>query len=893
MMRRTTYTSKRIIKMLFGILTILLMSTQEIWGKTYSIDLYAQNYAGGSGTKNDPYLISNDKELAKLARDVNNGNTSQAFLGKYFKLTADIDLSGGIWMPIGKYYNYGNGNGNNRLFFGKFDGNGHVIKNMHIQWEGTDAWSAWGLFSTLQGSSSTNLTTVTNLIIENAVVEKKPGFSPYGPGYNVGVVAGEIYGNTELSNIIIRGSEIKDNDETYEINRETKIGGIAGNVQTDSKNETFRIFNIAADTQINMLKKTSVYNNKFCIAQGFGRFSYNMNGGGNIIEPTNIYLFGNGLNVESSNSETNKNINKGGITANCQNESNAKKYASTWYYTQDVTGGKNLGTKVDSATFANDFVDKANTLITTKSLEEDKNQWTFSNGALNMYSKIDVLLVENTYNRNDPQVSYTLTSNQFKDEYTFSWTVEGEAITPNEGSNGKTITLPLSNKKRTGVVIITNGNTGSVILKKHFEINPKYYSIDLFADSYSGGTGTKEDPIIISSDLELAKLARDVENWQMQDSKYFKLANDISLDKGLWMPIGNTKYSWAFFKGKFDGDGHTIDNMHICWKDNSGSWSAWGLFSVLNGQASNEARVCRVTNLIIDNAVVEKEEGYMPVGNGLNIGILAGELVGGNSEISNIIIRDSKITDNKETYTTPEIAVGGIVGKAQDGQIYRIFNLSSEADINMFDHASLKSGNTCLAEGIGYYGRVNNSNSFVILPTNIYVHGKVSTANNRCKVGEVISNRNVDNGTGETATWYYANKTNSSSSNIATNGTQKSEVEFATTFASQNNLYISANNFQDKLNWSYTPGTGFNFGSTKLTVKRGYNTTITAETIERRNISGIHLQTRRIGRYRTRTTHITVSASCSKTMTNMYMHYWKMVARNREWQRLMQEKWMQ
>lgn len=828
MMRRTTYTSKRIIKMLFGILTILLMSTQEIWGQTYSIDLYAQNYAGGSGTKNDPYLISNDKELAKLARDVNNGNTSQAFLGKYFKLTADIDLSGGIWMPIGKYYNYGNGNGNNRLFFGKFDGNGHVIKNMHIQWEGTEAWSAWGLFSTLQGASSTNLTTVTNLIIENAVVEKKPGFKPYGPGYNVGVVAGEIYGNTELSNIIIRGSEIKDNDETYEINRETKIGGIAGNVQTDSKNETFRIFNIAADTKINMLKNTSVYNNKFYIAQGFGRFSYNMKGGDNIIEPTNIYLFGNGLNIEN----TSTNINKGGITANCQNENNAKKYASTWYYTQDVTGGKNLGIKVNAATFANDFVDKANTLITTKSLEEDKNPWTFTNGALNMYSKIDVSLVENTYNRNDPQVSYTLTSNQFKDEYTFSWTVEGKAITPNKGSNGKTITLPLSNKKRTGVVIITNGNTGSVILKKHFKINPKYYSIDLYADSYSGGTGTKEDPIIISSDLELAKLARDVDNRQMQDSKYFKLAKDISLDKGLWMPIGNTNYSWAFFKGKLDGDGHTIDNMHICWKDNSGSWGAWGLFSVLNGQASDEARVCRVTNLIIDNAVVEKEEGYMPVGNGLNIGILAGELAGGNSEISNIIIRNSKITDNKETYTTPEIAVGGIVGKAIDGQIYRIFNLSCKADINMFDHASLKSGNTCLAEGIGYYGWVNNSNSFVILPTNIYVHGNVSTANNRCKVGEVIGNRNVDNGTGETATWYYANKTNSSSSNIATNGTQKSEVDFATTFASQNNLYISANNFQDKLNWSYILGTGFNFGSTKLTVKRGYNTTITAETIK-------------------------------------------------------------
>ena len=708
-------------RILLGILILWLMCGQTLWAQTtnkyYSIDIYADSYAGGDGSKTNPYKIATAEQLAKLARDVNNGNTSQAFLGKYFKLTADIDLKNGIWMPIGKYYNYGNGNGNNRLFFGKFDGNGHVIKNMHIQWEGTEAWSAWGLFSTLQGASSTNLTTVTNLIIENAMVEKKPGFKPYGPGYKVGVVAGEIYGNTELSNIIIRGSEIKDNDETYEINNESKIGGISGNVQTDGKIETFRIFNIAADTKINMLKNTSVHNNKFHIAQGFGRFSYDMNGGGNIIEPTNIYLFGNGLNIEN----TSTNINKGGITANCQNESNANKYTSTWYYTQDVTGGKNLGTKVDAATFANDFVDKANKLITTKSLEEDKNPWTFSNGSFNINSKIEVKLVENTYSRNDLQVSYTLTSNQFKDEYTFSWTVEGKAITSNEGSNGKTITLPLSNKKRTCVVIITDSNTNAVILKKYFEINPKYYSIDLYADSYSGGTGTKEDPIIISNDLELAKLARDVETWQMKDSKYFKLANDISLDKGLWMPIGNTKHNWAFFKGKFDGDGHTINNMHICWKDNSGSWSTWGLFSSLqSNNGSNEAEKCMVTNLIIDNAVVEKEEGYMPVGQGLYIGIIAGEMIGGNIEISNIIIRKSKMTDNKETYTTPEIAVGGIIGKAQDGQTYRIFNLSAEVDINMFDHASQRSS-AYLAEGIGYYGWVNTSDSRVILPTSMYM----------------------------------------------------------------------------------------------------------------------------------------------------------------------------
>ena len=372
-------TQNKKFRILLGILILWLMCGQTLWAqitnKYYSIDIYADSYAGGDGSKTNPYEIATAEQLAKLARDVNNGNTPQAFLGKYFKLTADIDLSGGIWMPIGKYYNKGYGNGDNRLFFGKFDGNGHVIKNMHIQWEGTDAWSAWGLFSTLQGESSTNLTTVTNLIIKNATVEKKPGFKPYGPGYKVGVVAGEIYGNTELSNIIIRDSEIKDNDETYEINNESKIGGIAGNVQTESKNETFRIFNIAANTQINMLKNTSVHNDKFHIAQGFGRFSYDMNGGGNSIEPTNIYLLGNGLNIENTSTK----INKGGITANCQNEGNANKYASTWYYTQYVDGGKNLGTQKKVDEFATTFASQNNEYI-SKNNFQDKLNWSYTSG---------------------------------------------------------------------------------------------------------------------------------------------------------------------------------------------------------------------------------------------------------------------------------------------------------------------------------------------------------------------------------------------------------------------------------------------------------------------------------------------------------------------------------
>ena len=459
-------TQNKKIRILLGILTLWLMCGQTLWAQTtnkyYSIGICANSYAGGDGSKTNPYEIATAEQLAKLASDVNNGNTPQAFLGKYFKLTADIDLSGGIWMPIGKYYNKGYGNGENRLFFGKFDGNGHVIKNMHIQWEDVDARKAksvWGLFSTLQGESSTNLTTVTNLIIEKARVEKKSGFSPDGPSYNVGVVAGEIYGNTELSNIIIRGSEITDNDETYEINRETKIGGIAGNVQTDSKNETFRIFNIAADTQINMLKNTSVHNDKFHIAQGFGRFSYDMNGGGNIIEPTNIYLFGNGLNIENTSTK----INKGGITANCQNEDNAKKYASTWYYSQYVDGGKNLGTQKTDASFKKEFVDKANEFINKNPLVEDKNTWTYIEGTGFAFSST-TLTVERGVNA--VITAETIKGNGAKEKY--FWYTSSDKKTwklQNENAASNPFTLPREEYDQYVYAVLEDGSSRSGIIK--------------------------------------------------------------------------------------------------------------------------------------------------------------------------------------------------------------------------------------------------------------------------------------------------------------------------------------------------------------------------------------------------------------------------------------------
>lgn len=620
-------TQNKKFRILLGILTLWLMCGQTLWAQTtnkyYSIDIYADSYAGGDGSKTNPYEIATAEQLAKLARDVNNGNT---FRGKYFKLTADIDLSGGIWMPIGKYYNYGNSN--NRLFFGKFDGNGHVIKNMHIQWEDVDdkkAKSVWGLFSTLQGESSTNLTTVTNLIIENATVEKKQGFKPDGPSYNVGVVAGEIYGNTELSNIIIRGSEITDKDETYEINRETKIGGIAGNVQTGSNNETFRIFNIAADTKINMLKNTSVFYNQFYIAQGFGRFSYDMNGGGNSIQPTNIYLFGNGLNIEN----TSTNINKGGITANCQNEGNANKYASTWYYTQYVDGGKNLGTQKTDASFMKEFVDKANEFINKNPLVEDKLNWSYTSGTgfnfgstkLTVKRGYNTIITAETVkgnaanekyfwytstdkknwtlqNKNNPYNNFSITLEDYN-QYVYAELEDSSSLSGVAKIEAKKVNAVMKHKENTIYIDINNNiwdNNDKLDIKYSWVKNGVEVSTEPTFDKSSLGSTDKLSCHVIVTTKDGVELLKD---WLV----YTKSVVYLCPDRATATTANGNKISYN--QGNDSNDGLTPETAVRTWK---------GAYSKLEKQGSWDDNTIVLMGTSYENVTNNTDNGFSSTG---------------------------------------------------------------------------------------------------------------------------------------------------------------------------------------------------------------------------------------------------------------------------------------
>ena len=94
------------------------------------------------------------------------------------------------------------------------------------------------------------------------------------------------------------------------------------------------------------------------------------------------------------------------------------------------------------------------------------------------------------------------------------------------------------------------------------------------------GSGTKEDPYLIRSELELRALAAQVNGGSDYADKHFKLWTDITLTSGDWIPIGSDIRP---FNGLFDGTGKKVSNLEIDRSDMdfAGLFGATGSQSVI------------------------------------------------------------------------------------------------------------------------------------------------------------------------------------------------------------------------------------------------------------------------------------------------------------------------
>ena len=158
------------------------------------------NFGGGTGAEKDPWLITSREDLIALAEFLNSGDATSYdahgagignCYGYYFKQTADIDLTGANWKPIG----YSGGT----YFAGNYDGGGHIIANATSTGKvDDDGFATAGIFGWVAFGSVQNL----HVKAADFVATGKNNYS------YVGGITGVCYG-ASIQNCSVTDSSLK------------------------------------------------------------------------------------------------------------------------------------------------------------------------------------------------------------------------------------------------------------------------------------------------------------------------------------------------------------------------------------------------------------------------------------------------------------------------------------------------------------------------------------------------------------------------------------------------------------------------------------------------------------------------------------------------------------
>ena len=191
-------------------------------------------------------------------------------------------------------------------------------------------------------------------------------------------------------------------------------------------------------------------------------------------------------------------------------------------------------------------------------------------------------------------------------------------------------------------------------------------------ETFSGGTGTKSDPYLISNVSDLTELATNVNGGTTYSSVYFRQTKNITLDS-TWAGIGNSansKYFWGYYDGHFktvtmNQTTHglfgfvmlgLVEKLIVKGEMSvAGTQRACGAIADYAGMAGNEHGGSEVT---IKNCKSTTNITFNPVGYNTIGGIVG---MSYDSVMENVV-NEGSITaygDDSETQST----VGGIVGK--------------------------------------------------------------------------------------------------------------------------------------------------------------------------------------------------------------------------------------
>ncbi len=454
----------------------------------------------GSGTKEAPFLISNEYELVALSKYVSNSETygedKKPYNKAHYLLTKDITLTQ-EFNPIGV-----KATGEDTAFSGVFDGGQHTIKGLKI----SEGLAQSGLFGVVRGERkglAQSYAQIKDLIIEDALIQGTVGTE--------NAIKGILAGQAEYA--IISGCFT-----TGDVSGDTQIAGVIGYAYE------CKVSNCGSYANVNTYSSTA--------------WAGGVVGHAQHSDVRNCYYAGD---LVANNIVEENLLNIGGVAGYITNST-----FDNCYHTPDKN--INWATDVKGINQVSEDEAKGGALLEKLISYNDENgmaaYWISGDKSYPVITTPDKVS-HNVYlvsNRDGSCTMVGLTNP----------VAPGTRVTIRTTGYRVEVT-DLNNNEKVASVTKGNGEFYFTMPSQSVKVHPVYNIISF------EGMGTMEEPYLIYNLRELKLAIEKSNSYSSYESAYFKLCADIDCGGEA---LGSM-YSKYTFEGVFDGDGHTISNAKL------------------------------------------------------------------------------------------------------------------------------------------------------------------------------------------------------------------------------------------------------------------------------------------------------------------------------------------
>ena len=600
-------------------------------------------FDSGKGTKKNPYVIKTADQLRAFAASVSD---DLDYNRQYIQLAADVNISGSDWTPIG---------GGAAAFNGSFDGMGYTIKGLTMGSESAPV--------ALESSTRAGF---FGLLGKNAVVKNVKLTDVYtnvssAKGVQLGGLAGAISDGTLIDSCSVSGT-VQASCTKGNVFQGGVVGRMDGGVLINSSSNTLVVSeNTAAYPEaggLTGMNNGGLVANCYTLGDVVGKTGED-NSGYTLTGLLVGYLGSDMVNCYANGSlSTNDKSQFSGMLAGWL-RGYARAY-NCWYNGeatmtmngQAVTPIKEVGVAPtpypddDGKYYIGGLTDglASYTASSKASVANSLNQ-TLTAFPVNLsdYGVDAGALKSWTY---DSATQTVILSDSYA---TTTYTRPQCEVIPQEEQimqdgvwygrdkdKKSVVAVTVADNKVTKTEVVNGESSGDAYdaavqkaEEKALYGDPSTYeAVD--PGKFAGGTGTQEDPYLISNEEQLRYIAEAINEDVDWKDCYFKQTADITLTKGDWVPIGwavmakvkarETVYAQYPFRGNYDGGDFRITGLTIGSKDKPSADPRCaltaGLFGVLEGEETvgftptADARYVNLRNIHLTDVSINVETRF-------------------------------------------------------------------------------------------------------------------------------------------------------------------------------------------------------------------------------------------------------------------------------------------